>query len=81
MTVKQKNPFSFRKPAGVCLGQAPHIDLELFVGRQRELELIAEKLRPKSSSHEQRRVVLGGKGGIGKTQLALAYAKRHHAEY
>lgn len=38
-------------------------------------------LTPSQHSQGQRRVVLGGMGGIGKTQLAIAYAMRHNALY
>jgi hypothetical protein len=38
-------------------------------------------LNPGDESQEHRRLVLGGKGGIGKTQLAIAYADRHRHHY
>ena len=38
-------------------------------------------LKPGDKCREQRRLVLGGMGGVGKTQLAIAYAKRHHNVY
>lgn len=40
-----------------------------------------EILRPDESTLEQRRLVLSGTGGMGKTQLAIAFAKRHRQEY
>ncbi|KAL2870888.1 TPR-like protein [Aspergillus lucknowensis] len=73
--------FSFHEPAGIRLGRAPFIAAELFVGREKELNKIAETIQPVSESHEQQRLVLGGMGGIGKTQLAIAYAKSHHHSY
>ncbi|KAF3481566.1 kinesin light chain [Arthroderma uncinatum] len=78
---KQKEDFSFRKPVGVCLGQAPHIDPELFVGRNSELDQMKRILEPEDNPREQRRLVLGGAGGMGKTQLAIAYAKRYRTLY
>src|SRR5438105_15679269 len=79
--LKQKENFSFRESAGVCLGRAPYIDPKLFIGRNADLNQMDEILRPGSKSREHRRLVLGGKGGIGKTQLAIAYANHHRDDY
>jgi AAA+ ATPase superfamily predicted ATPase len=49
-------------------------EIEHFVAREDELRDIGEALRGDGS---RRTVVLHGLGGIGKTQLAIAYAKRH----
>jgi hypothetical protein len=48
------------------------------VAREDELRDIHEALRGDGS---RRTVVLHGLGGIGKTQLAIAYAKRHKENY
>jgi hypothetical protein len=53
-------------------------DIEHFVAREDELRDIHEALRSDAS---RRTVVLHGLGGIGKTQLAIAYAKRHKDNY
>ncbi|KAL4804195.1 P-loop containing nucleoside triphosphate hydrolase protein [Aspergillus unguis] len=79
--VEAPEDFSFHEPAGICLGRAPFIATELFIGRQKELNTIAETLQPDSKSPGQQRLVLGGMGGIGKTQLAINYAKSHHDSY
>ncbi|KAJ5611784.1 hypothetical protein N7528_008889 [Penicillium herquei] len=79
VTHRQKDDFGFHKPAGLCLGRAPFIPQDLFVGRDSELEDITDFLHPAQGVQEQRRVVLGGMGGIGKTQLSLAYAKSQFA--
>ncbi|KAK5189071.1 hypothetical protein LTR92_010924 [Exophiala xenobiotica] len=81
ITLRQKDDLSFRKPVGLCLGQAPHIDAKLFIGRELEMSQIGEVLRPGDSSSEQRRLMLGGTGGMGKTQLAIAFATGHQQEY
>lgn len=81
MTLRPKQDFRFRQPAGLCLGWAPHIDPTLFIGRESEMARIREVLRPGEPSREQRRLVLGATGGMGKTQLAIAFAQRHQDDY
>jgi len=66
---------------GVCLGQAPYIDPKLFIGRDAEMDKIREALQPRNKTPQQQRLVLGGVGGIGKTQLAIAYANDHCNDY
>ncbi|TAQ90762.1 hypothetical protein B7494_g955, partial [Chlorociboria aeruginascens] len=53
-------------------------DVEYFVAREDELSNIHKILKGDGS---RRAVVLHGLGGIGKTQLSLAYAKRHKDDY
>ncbi|CZR53592.1 related to calcium-independent phospholipase A2 [Phialocephala subalpina] len=53
-------------------------EIEHFVAREDELREIHEALHGDGS---RRTVVLHGLGGIGKTQLAIAYAKRHKDNY
>jgi len=61
---------------GFSLLEVP--ETEHFVARQEELTQIHKALDGDGS---RRTVVLYGLGGIGKTQLAVAYAKRHKADY
>jgi hypothetical protein len=53
-------------------------ETEHFVARQDELAEMQKILR---GGGMRRTVVLHGLGGIGKTQLAIAYAKLHRADY
>ncbi|KAF2732464.1 kinesin light chain 1 [Polyplosphaeria fusca] len=53
-------------------------DIEHFVAREEELEEMRKAL---SSDGSRQTVVLHGLGGIGKTQLTVAYAKRHRNSY
>jgi hypothetical protein len=53
-------------------------DVEHFVARKTELVEIHKAL---SGDGSRRAVVLHGLGGIGKTQLSIAYAKRHKDNY
>lgn len=53
-------------------------EVEQFVAREEELARIHETLRHGS---DRRIAVVHGLGGMGKTQLAVAYAKRHRGDY
>ncbi|KAI1123810.1 hypothetical protein F5Y10DRAFT_45733 [Nemania abortiva] len=53
-------------------------EIEHFVAREQELAEMHEALR---SDGRRRAVVLHGLGGMGKTQLAIEYAKRHKDNY
>jgi len=60
---------------GLNLYDAPDIAERLFIGRGAELEKMQKVLQPSKSADLTRKVlILGGMGGIGKTQLTLAYA-------
>lgn len=54
------------------------LDIEHFVAREEELETMHRAL---SGNGSRRAVVLHGLGGMGKTQLTIAYAKRHRDSY
>ncbi|KAF2167426.1 hypothetical protein M409DRAFT_36539 [Zasmidium cellare ATCC 36951] len=54
------------------------IGVESFVARQDELKKMREVL---NSDGSRRTVVIHGLGGMGKTQLMIAYAKRHRNDY
>lgn len=62
------------KPFGVCLGQAPEIASDAFIGRTHELHQLQDWLLPKSHRNRQR-IVIVGTGGMGKTQLSLAHVR------
>ena len=66
---------------GLIFRDAPEINEELFVGRRSELQEMQKILKPNELDSKQRKLVLGGMGGIGKTQLAIAYAKCHWQSY
>ncbi|KJK61032.1 Tetratricopeptide repeat [Aspergillus parasiticus SU-1] len=78
--------FSFRRPLGICLDQAPSMSPGLFVGREAELSTIRKDLHPtgegrQRKQQQQQRLAIGGIGGVGKTQIALTYAQTPHTSY
>jgi hypothetical protein len=52
-----------------------------FVGRESYLEMMQQHLSPASAARRRRICVLHGLGGIGKTQLAIQYARSHKNDY
>jgi hypothetical protein len=66
---------------GPNLVDAPDMGDGLFIGREAELKQMEAILLPSSHSLTRKVLILGGMGGIGKTQLAITYAKRHHSSY
>ena len=67
-----------REDFSVTLSLSNVSDIEYFVAREDELSNIHKILKGDGS---RRTVVLHGLGGIGKTQLSIAYAKRHKDNY
>lgn len=72
---KQREDFTFTEPIGDCFNEAPYMPDELFIGREDELQDMAKRLK------KEKRFVLTGTGGVGKTSLAIAYAKSPFADY
>ncbi|KAL9633792.1 MAG: hypothetical protein Q9164_004484 [Protoblastenia rupestris] len=52
-----------------------------FVNRQTEMGQIEDSLLPSTTQDRRRIHVLHGLGGIGKTQLAIAFARKHQERY
>ena len=67
-----------REDFSVAFSLSDVFDVEYFVAREIELVEIHKEL---SGDGSRRTVILHGLGGIGKTQLAVAYAKRHKDNY
>ncbi|KAN0072345.1 hypothetical protein V8E54_009274 [Elaphomyces granulatus] len=67
-----------REDFSVAFGLSDVPEVEHFVAREDEL---AEMHRTLCGNGSRRTVVLHGLGGIGKTQLTIAYAKQHKDNY
>jgi hypothetical protein len=53
-----------------------------FVGRDEQLNQIKQQLQPTATEKSCRKVfVVHGLGGMGKTQLAVKYARQHQEDY
>jgi len=52
-----------------------------FVGRTLEIHQIEESLLPRDEDSGRKFVVLHGLGGIGKTQLAVKFARKNQRQY
>jgi ATP/maltotriose-dependent transcriptional regulator MalT len=59
---------------GLRLNDAPQIDEDVFIGRDRELEQLRTWLTPRPK--RQNVVALCGLGGMGKTQLSIQFARK-----
>ncbi|HEV2799522.1 MAG TPA: FxSxx-COOH system tetratricopeptide repeat protein [Pyrinomonadaceae bacterium] len=55
--------------------------IQFFTGRREILEQIDEALTTSGTAALKQRQAISGLGGIGKTQTAIEYAKRHRARY
>ncbi len=64
----------FLRVHNIPLQMNPH-----FLAREHEIETIAQHLKSDSSGRNFKSFALWGTGGIGKTQIALDYAWRAHA--
>ena len=54
---------------------------DFFVGRQEEIKEMERNLLPERTQNGRKIHILYGLGGIGKTQLAIEYARRHCKNY
>lgn len=61
---------------GLCLGHVPYIEPDAFKGRATELEQLQNWLLPAKDPQQQCIVSITGLGGMGKTQLSIAYARQ-----
>ncbi len=52
-----------------------------FTGREEVLHTLHERLRSAKTTALTQSQAISGLGGVGKTQIAIEYAYRHHAEY
>ncbi|RYP55778.1 hypothetical protein DL771_012369 [Monosporascus sp. 5C6A] len=70
---------SARYRTSFSLEGAPSTDK--FIDRPSDMETLEGVLLPQSQNTRQKKVVLYGLGGMGKTQLAVEFARRHHRQF
>lgn len=75
------DPLCLGHEKGLNLFDAADIGERLFIGREQDLLSMERLLQPQSNSINRRVLILGGMGGIGKTQLAVKYANTHSSFY
>lgn len=80
MNTNSDDTYEEPRKLGLVLSTAPVLDLNSFVGREAELAELDSCLYSRRKSYAQRIVSIVGTGGVGKTQLSLAYARKyaHH---
>jgi hypothetical protein len=55
--------------------------IQYFIGRNEYINALGEILLPDRAIHRRKTFVLHGLGGIGKTQLAIEFARSHQEEF
>lgn len=55
--------------------------LDKFADRPTEMAEVSQALTPRRGNRRRQIFVLSGMGGMGKTQLAAQYIRRHHERY
>jgi tetratricopeptide (TPR) repeat protein len=78
MSLDQATTADLVAPSGFCV---PYDQNAHFTGRGSLLERLSLALHDKKPKQYNHRISLHGLGGVGKTQIALAYAYLHKSDY